>query len=223
MALFVSPKKFKDEVYRQTTEACDHILAEMGAELHDDLIQKLSVFRLYIDRLERAASDQAEIESLSIKMKSEFESVVHSIRSISRRLLPTPMDGDTLDTVIETLCQNMQGPGVGHVHFEHYGTPIKLGGKMEIYLFRIVQELIHNAFKHSAAWHVWVRLRWRDNGLTIEVEDDGTGFAKVSEFIDRLKRKNNTLKMRTTVIGAKLNYLQGKQGLLAKVNVELNS
>ena len=221
MALFISPRKFKDEVYKQTTEACDQILAEMGAELHDDLIQKLSVFRLYIDRLERAAGDQNEVESLSIKMKSEFESVVLSIRSISRRLLPTPLDGDTFDTIIENLCQNMQGPGVGHVHFEHVGSPHQLDAKVEMNLFRVVQELIHNAFKHSAAWHIWVRLSWTDNRLTIEVEDDGTGFAKIGEFVDRLKRKNNTLKMRTKLIGAKLNYLQGKKGLLARVDLFL--
>jgi signal transduction histidine kinase len=219
MALFISPKKFKAEVYKQTSEACDQILAEMGAELHDDLIQKLSVFRLYIDRLERASADQAEVESLSIKMKSEFESVVHSIRSISRRLLPTPMEDETFDDTIETLCQNMQGPGVGHVHFEHQGICRAIDPKVGMNLFRIIQELIHNAFKHSSAWHIWVRLTWATHHLVIEVEDDGTGFAKVGEFVDRLKRKNNTLKMRTNLIGAKLNYLQGKKGLLARIEI----
>lgn len=221
MALFISPKKFKAEVYKQTSEACDQILAEMGAELHDDLIQKLSVFRLYIDRLERASADQEEVESLSIKMKSEFESVVHSIRSISRRLLPTPLEGESFDDTIETLCQNMQGPGVGHVHFEHTGTCQTIDTKIGMNLFRVIQELIHNAFKHSSAWHIWVRLTWTEQTLTIEVEDDGTGFAKVGEFVDRLKKKNNTLKMRTTLIGANLNYLQGKKGLLARIELAL--
>jgi signal transduction histidine kinase len=221
MALFVSPKKFNAEVYKRTSEACDQILAEMGAELHDDLIQRLSVFRLYIDRLERAYGDQAEVESLSVKMKSEFESVVHSIRTISRRLLPTPLEGETFDETIETLCQNMQGPGVGHVHFEHSGTCQSLDAKVGLNMFRIIQELIHNAFKHSAAWHIWVRLNWENDRLFVEVEDDGTGFAKVGEFVNRLKRKNNTLKMRSTLIGAKLNYLQGKKGLLARIDLRL--
>jgi signal transduction histidine kinase len=220
MALFSSQQKFNAEVYKQATEACDQILNEMGAELHDDLIQRLSIFRLYLDRLERSAADKDEVESLSIKMRSEFETVIHTIRSISRRLLPTPMDGDTFDDKIEMLCQNMQGPGTGHIHFEHYGSVQSLETRIETHLFRVIQELIHNAFKHSAAWHVWVRIYWSTDRMIIEVEDDGTGFAKVGEFIARLKQKNNTLKMRTTVIGAKLNYRQGKQGLLAHVELD---
>jgi signal transduction histidine kinase len=86
-----------------------------------------------------------------------------------------------------------------------------------MYLFRIVQELVHNAFKHSAAWHVWVRLTWEAQKLIIEVEDDGSGFSKIPEFIDRLKKKHNSLKMRTLAIGAKISYLQGEKGLMAHV------
>ncbi|MEO5603974.1 MAG: ATP-binding protein, partial [Cyclobacteriaceae bacterium] len=185
--------------------------------LHDDLIQKLSVFRLYIDRMERSSSDQAEIESLSIKMRSEFDQVIHVIRNVSRRLLPVKMEGDTLVKTLEMLCQNMEHPGTGHIHFENDGLPIVLENQTERYLFRIVQELIHNAFKHSSAWHIWVRIQWTPAQLIIEVEDDGTGFSKIPEFIERLKRKNNTLKLRSSIIGANINYSQGPKGLLARV------
>src|SRR5688500_12143710 len=180
----------------------------MGAELHDDLIQKLSVFRLYIDRMERSSGDQAEIDSLSIKMRSEFEQVIRVVRNVSRRLLPAKMEGDTLDKTLQILCQNMEHPGTGHIHFENTGAVIPLDPQTERYLFRIVQELIHNAFKHSSAWHIWVRLRWDPNRLLIEVEDDGTGFSKIPEFVERLKKKNNTLKLRTSIIGATFNYTQ---------------
>ena len=87
----------------------------------------------------------------------------------------------------------------------------------QTYLYRIVQELIHNAFKHSSAWHVWVRMNWEPSGLILEVEDDGTGFHKISEFLDRLKKKHNTLKMRSQAIGASISYHHGQKGLLAKV------
>lgn len=221
MAIFLSSKKLESEVSRRAAETCEQIISEMGAELHDDLIQKLSVFRLYLDRMERSSGDQAEIDSLSIKMRSEFDQVIHVVRNISRRLLPVKMEGDTLDKTIELLCQNMEHPGTGHIHFENEGSPKPLEEQVERYIFRIVQELIHNAFKHSSAWHIWVRLKWKTDSLIVEVEDDGTGFSKIPEFIERLKRKNNTLKLRSTIIGAKLNYSQGQKGLLAKLKMEL--
>ena len=217
MPLYTSSKKLETEIARRTAEACDQIISEMGAELHDDLIQKLSIFRLYIDRIERSASNQAEIESLAIQMRTDFEQVVRVIRNISKRLLPARLEGDTLVNTLEMLCQNMEHPGTGHIHFESKGTPIHIPDQVEMYLFRIVQELIHNAFKHSAAWHIWVRLTWSAKNITIEVEDDGSGFAKIPEFIDRLKKKFNTLKMRSLAIGASLEYKQGEKGLVARI------
>lgn len=221
MAIFLSSAKLEAEISKRAAEACEQIISEMGAELHDDLVQKLSVLRLYIDRMERASGDKAEIDSLSIKMRTEFEQVIRVIRNISRRLLPARMEGETLDRMLEMLCQNMEHPGTGHIHFENEGKPVSLAPQTERYLFRIVQELIHNAFKHSSAWHVWVRLHWEAAQLVIEVEDDGTGFSKIPEFIRRLKRKNNTLKVRASILGASIDYSQGKKGLLARVTLNI--
>src|SRR5690606_1654849 len=162
-----------------------------------------------------ASGDPAEINALAIKMRGEFEQITHAVRSISRRLLPARMEGEMLDKTLAMLCQNMEHPGTGHVHFENHGTPTPLPPQVEHYLFRIVQELIHNAFKHSSAWHVWVNLRWESDKLTINVEDDGTGFSKIPDFIRRLKRKHNTLRLRSGVIGAHIDYSQGERGLLA--------
>lgn len=217
MAIFRSQKHFEEEISKRVAETCEHIISEMGAELHDDLIQKLSVFRLYIDRMERSSGDQTEIDALSIKMRTEFDQVIRVVRNISRRLLPAKMEGETLDKTLEILCQNMEHADTGHIHFMNEGTPLILDPRVEHYLFRITQELIHNAFKHSSAWHIWVRLKWDPELLTLEVEDDGAGFSKIPDFIKRLKRKNNTLKLRSSIIGAEIHYSQSKTGLLARL------
>lgn len=219
MPLFISKKKLDTEIAKRASEACDQFASEMGAEIHDDLIQKLSIFRLYIDRIERSASDAVEIEALAIKMRSDFEQVIRSVKSISRRLLPVRMEGDTIVNTLEILCQSMEQPGTGHIHFENTGDPKDIDSQKEMYILRIVQELIQNAFRHSSAWHVWVRLQWEPGQLIIEVEDDGSGFSKIPEFISRLKKKNNTLKMRTLALGGSIDYLQGNKGLLARLKV----
>ncbi len=218
MAIIISSqKKLEIEISKRAAEACDQIINEMGAELHDDLIQKLSIFRLYLDRLERSAHNPAEIDSLLINMRADFEVVVQSVRRISRNLLPENASQDVLSISIKLLCKNMERPGSGNIYFETDGVEQPISILSKTYLLRIVQELIHNAFKHSAAWHVWVRLKWEPLKLSIEVEDDGTGFHKISEFIDRLRKKNNTLKMRSQAIGSTITYRHGPKGLLAKI------
>lgn len=223
MAVFISQKKLETEISRRVAETCEQIISEMGAELHDDLIQKLSVFRLYIDRMERSSGDQAEIDSLAIKMRTEFDQVIHVVRNISRRLLPATLEGEMLDKTLQVLCQNMEHPGTGHIHFENKGAPMQLQPQTERYLFRIVQELIHNAFKHSSAWHIWVRVQWTSDSLQLEVEDDGTGFSKIPDYIQRLKTKNNTLKLRSDIIGASITYAQGEKGLLARLTLKIDN
>jgi signal transduction histidine kinase len=215
--IFASQKTLETEISKRAAEACDQIIAEIGAELHDDLIQKLSIFRLYLDRLERSAHTPEETESLLINMRTDFEGVVQSVRRISRNLLPENTRDEDITVSLKQLCGNMERPGFGNIYFETVGTEQSLSVLSKTYLFRIVQELIHNAFKHSAAWHVWVRLKWEAHKLSIEVEDDGTGFHKIAEFIDRLRKKNNTLKMRSQAIGSTIAYHHGSKGLLATI------
>jgi len=219
--IFKSKSSFNTAVSKQAMESCELILSEMGAELHDDLIQKLSVFRLYLDRLDRSKTDLKEVEALIVGMNADFQEVVLSVRRISKRLLPVNMSDDSFQKGIGILCQNLERPGGGTIHFEPSGQEQKIPELAAIYLFRIIQELIHNALKHSSAWHVWLRLSWSQNMLSIEVEDDGTGFYKVPKCIETLQKKNNTLRMRSNVIGAKLSYHKGGKGLLAKVDYPL--
>jgi signal transduction histidine kinase len=214
---FVSPQNLEKEVSRRVAEACDQITSEMGAEIHDDLIQKLSVFRLYLDRLERSVNDPPEIERLLIGMRTDFENVTQSIRRISRQLMPVHTGSGSFEEEVQLLAQNMERPGAGNIHLSFKGKEEHIAPVNRLYILRIIQELIHNAFKHSAAWHVWVRSEWSHDMLIVEVEDDGTGFHKISEFIERLRRKNNTLKMRSQTLGAPLTYHQGQKGLLARL------
>src|SRR5262245_143109 len=109
------------EVSHQAMEICEHVISEIGAEVHDDLMQKLSIFRLYLDRLDRAKSDPSAIASLIISMNADFSEVVQSVRRISRQLHPVKMGGEPLGKCIAMLCQNMERPGTSTIHLETTG------------------------------------------------------------------------------------------------------
>jgi len=215
--ILTTRQNFETEIAKRAMEASEQISNEMGAEVHDDLIQKLTIFSLYLDRLERAVHHPEEVESLILKMRSDFREMATSVRSISHKLMPINFAGETFGRSIELLCQKLERPGQGMVHFENSGDEFEIQDIIKKNLHRAIQELVHNAFKHSSAWHVWVRLMWEDEKLMVEVEDDGTAFSAMKEQIARLESKHNTLKMRTMATGARLSYHQGKKGLLAKV------
>lgn len=213
--VFKTQAELESELSRRVIEATDQIVSEIGADLHDDLIQRLSIFRLYLDRLDRAKHDPTQTEALITSMNADFLEVVESVRRISRRLMPVNMEHDTLEVRIRTLCQNMERPGGGTIHFSQTGTEPPIDEKDALHLLRIIQELINNAIKHSSAWHVNVALAWAGNNLTIDVEDDGTAFSRIDTFLNILHTKKNTLRMRSEVLKAPIVYSQGKRGLHA--------
>lgn len=215
--------RVEKEASKQAMEACEHIISEMGAELHDDLIQRLSVLRLHLDKLERSYTNPKETQATIQQMQHDFQGITDAVRRISRRLHHARMDDDSLEKSLELLCQNMDTPGSFRIHPSITGNPQQLPRPTETYLIRMVQELIHNALRHSSAWHVWVRINWEPKQLVIEVEDDGSGFARVNEFVTRLKKKHNTLRMRAQAIGAKIQYKQGEKGLLAVIEYGIPS
>ncbi len=218
---FTGSSDFNERVSIRAAEFCEQVISEMGAELHDEIIQKLSSMSFYIERIERAANDPAEILNLVARMRSDFATMTQNVRTISQRLNPVHNTGDSFSNTIAQLCDLMQRPGNGHISFRSIGAEHPLSQLSFTYLYRIVQELIHNAFKHSAAWKVDVTVTWTKPALIIEVEDDGTGSTKVNDITSTLQSKRNTLQMRSQAINASIRYGKGKKGLLVKVEFPL--
>jgi signal transduction histidine kinase len=217
MSFFGKQSSFEKEVAIRASQFCEVVISEMGAEIHDDLIQKVSVLKLYLDRLERSAGDPTETLTTTARMRSDLDGVIGSIRAVSRRMLPTLLETDSFEKNISLLCQNMESFSAANIHTEVYGVECPMPYNSKLYLFRIAQELIHNALKHSTAWHIWVRLFFEGKKLTIEVEDDGTRISQVGEIIRQMDKKKNTLTIRTRALGAELTYERGAKGLLGKV------
>jgi len=218
---FTGSSEFNERVSMRAAEFCEQIILEMGAELHDEVIQKLTSMSLYIERIERSAGDPSEILSLATRMRCDFDNITRSVRTISNRLHPVQFTGMSFNNSIAQLCDSMQSPGNGHISFATTGDEVVLSQLSFTYLYRIVQELIHNAFKHSAAWRVDVSISWTPMVLVIDVEDDGTSHSKMDDLTSLLQARHNILQMRSQTINATIKYAKGKKGLLAKVEYPL--
>ena len=215
---FSNSSDFNERVSIRAAEFCEQIISEMGAELHDEVIQKLTSMSFYIERIERAAGDPSEIHNLISRMRSDFEGVTQSVRAISQRLNPVHIANTSFSDSVSRLCDSMQRTGNGHISFTTIGDEQALSQLAFTYLYRIVQELIHNAFKHSSAWKIDVTISWNPSTLVIEVEDDGTGDMKMDGITSALQNKRNTLLMRSQAINATIRFVKGKKGLLVRVD-----
>jgi signal transduction histidine kinase len=205
----------RGEVVNELIERYENEILKMGADIHDDLIQKLTVYRLHVDKLEHAETI-LEVQVIADRMKTDFKTVVDSIRRITRRLLPE-MEIGSFTGMMRELCRREEKPGVAFIRFKSEGQEVPINESHQPHLLRIVQELINNATKHTLAWHIEVRLDWKPNEFQIEVEDDGKRFDDLAEKM-RKPGTFATLRMRTGRIGAHIRFAQGYNGTKAIVS-----
>ena len=147
--------------------------SRIARELHDDISQQLAVLTVAIRRLGRAAPGQAETAAAeAVKRAEEIGTSVHDL---SHRLHPARLRVMGLVDVLNGLNTELSQPGVSCT-FTHDGVPPTLPPELTVSLYRIVQEALHNARKHSQAKHVSVQLNGVSSGLALTIVDDGLGF-----------------------------------------------
>jgi two-component system, NarL family, sensor kinase len=121
----------------------------------------------------------SQAESLQ-KLHHLQESALTDLRSLVEGLRPPALDHGGLLPALQQHAElsagttTLSSPAVG---FETSGDLSILPAAVEVAAYRIAQEAISNATKHARAHHVTVRLSRMDDGLSVEVDDDGIGVA----------------------------------------------
>jgi signal transduction histidine kinase len=137
----------------------------LARELHDEIGQSLTALKV---RLEMAKSEE------ELKLVNEL---MARVSSLSLDLRPAMLDDLGLLPALLWLFDRFRAQTEIAVEFAHEGIE---GGRLprerETAAYRIVQEGLSNAAKHSGAKKVLVRVFQRDNRLSVQVEDTGKGF-----------------------------------------------
>lgn len=206
----------REELMKEAVDFYEEELQHIGAEMHDDLIQRLAEFRLTMDKLD-LSEDIIELQAAGLKLKSQYPEIVRSVRRISGRLLPDNLVTGSLTNSIRALCRQKERPGSLFIQFKSEGSELPLPNHHALHIYRIVQEIIHNTMKHSLAWHLMINVTWT-NVLLIEIEDDGKKALPMKEITNASAFR--TLRMRALKSGAELTFSKGQKGMLVKVKYD---
>lgn len=148
----------------------------LATELHDGIVQTLSAISLNLKVLEDAVVEMPENEQKSYKKAMFFlEECIADTRNISHALMPATLEHFGLVKAVQSICDNLSTDSLTF-DLSAKGDFAKLEEKVEVSLFRIIQELINNIIKHAKASVVEIQLTKSKNGVTLEVEDNGIGF-----------------------------------------------
>lgn len=150
----------------------------VALELHDDLGQRLALLGVSLDMLAtnpraRAADGVAsELHGLSDSVKS----IASDVHGMSHRLHSTKLDKLGLRSAVHSLCKEMSSRHEIRIDFQCADDGVEPPPEVALGLYRITQEALRNAIRHSEAEAIRVEIEADGSRIRLVVSDDGHGF-----------------------------------------------
>ncbi len=148
--------------------------SHFAREVHDDIGQQMAVLHTELKIL--AGRDEAtELRRDLDELSSRTEAVTRGLHDLSHRLHPAYLRFVGLTAALERLRREMS-TGTAVIAFSHESVPASLAPEVKLGLFRVAQEALRNAVRHSGASRISLRLRGDPDRIILSIEDDGAGF-----------------------------------------------
>lgn len=148
----------------------------IARELHDDTAQRLATLILHVGALARER-DHAARMSLFEQVRGEIVDAAEAVKRMARGLRPPELEELGLELALQAHARTVGESDVFEVEIRPGGVDPWLDQTGKLVLYRIIQEAISNARRHSGAHKVHVRLAREGGSVVAEVVDHGSGFA----------------------------------------------
>lgn len=216
-----------NQLYRQLHGMSARLLAaqeeerrSIARELHDEIggiLTGLS-FALDLPGLSGTAGPGDGLDAAR-SLAMELHDRVHAL---TLDLRPPTLDDLGLVPAIESCARRSASLAGVDVHFRKRGRVARLKADLEIALYRVVQEALTNAIRHSGARQVWVSAVGDDRRITIGVRDNGKGFDVESVTATHSRNGLAGMRERAALIGARLTITsKAGVGTTAKITLDL--
>jgi signal transduction histidine kinase len=182
LALEEASKELKDR--EQVLRALSNRMAEerqdermqIAAYLHDDLAQMLFRLTLQVDMAKKRLQ-QGELEAVNRDLDGIRETkrqTSEAIRALIRDLHRSPIGRKGLGEAIQSLAEDIsQGH---HTTISTGVVEVSLPPPIQLLIYQIAREAAMNALRHAEADNVWITLQEKEDGVVLQIRDDGKGF-----------------------------------------------
>ncbi len=145
----------------------------VARELHDGIGGMLTVMQLNI----AALMDHEDIRPTELSGLAFLASHIgEEVHKTARNLTPHILQHHNLYQALIHYCEQFEQNSHLRIRLQFMGATDRMNKSLELVLFRIIQELIQNIYKHANASTAIIQLRADDRTLYLSAEDDGCGF-----------------------------------------------
>lgn len=157
-------------------EAQEEERSRIGRELHDDINQRLGLVAVHLDIVKSNLFLAPEVSEQLGELSKQLEELGTDVQALSHRLHSSKLEYLGLQAAAASLCKELSALPKVKVEFQAEGVPRQLPREVSLCLFRVLQESLQNAIKHSGANEFSVSLAGGKEEIQLTVHDSGIGF-----------------------------------------------
>ena len=146
----------------------------IGQELHDGLGQQLTGLGLLATSLVNKASKPEH--ELATRLAQGLQEAVSQVRALSRGLIPVDVDADGFINSLQVLVREIRNVSNIDIELTINERIHILDNSSALHLYRIAQEALNNAIKHSGATQINVTIGLEESRGCLTIRDNGRGF-----------------------------------------------
>ena len=176
------------------------------SDLHDELGPLLSVVKFQISTLD--TQEPEDLATIS-KASASLDETLQRIREICNHLMPQVLMRKGLLIAIKEFISDLDNRTSIKMDFTYDDTPIP--AQAEVHLYRMIQEIVQNAIKHSGADRMLINVTSKDQKIIITAHDNGKGFSP-----DTIAKTSNGYGLKNIL--SRVDILQGSMYLASEPN-----
>ena len=180
----------------------------ISKEIHDNILQTLSLAQLTLNCIDPEMKNAGESFQHIKKVRELQSKTLTDLNSLSKTLDSDIIETHGLVVAIQLEIDRWQKLFENKIILLIEGETIHLPKNAELFIFRIIQEAISNASKHSGARTLIIAIKYDTEKTTVTVEDNGKGFNldTIYDHLDPTKMSGlKNMKKRTELLGGKFN------------------
>ena len=177
----ITERKLADEAIagmsRKLLEAQEQERRRIGRELHDDVNQRLALLSVEIDLMKEVSPGMyGELRSRMDELGKRTSEISAVVQSLSRELHSSKLEYLGLVSAMKSFSKEFGGKHQVEIDFSSEGIPSDVPPEISLCLFRVMQEGLHNALKHSGVRFFEVKMHRSPAEIQLMVRDLGRGF-----------------------------------------------
>lgn len=172
--LITVKQKFEQEKIQTRLEIREHTFQNISQEIHDNVAQTLSLAKLNLSTIndDFTAEEQAKVT----EAKNLVAKAIHDLRDIAKAINTDYIKSIGLTGAIDQQLKILRRSGIFKITYTVKGDEEMYDSSKELFIFRIIQELLNNIVKHANADMIELIIEYHTEEVTIRMADNGRGF-----------------------------------------------